>query len=121
MKTNALAPDRNDSARRACRWLASGLVVAMLLSTSDDARAEYEDSNQSQSQSQAGSSSGGFSFFKKPGTKTEVTSGHGSPDISQARMEAYDGPKARIAVSRFTDKTGTGWWSGSTPMPPCAA
>ena len=87
MKTNALAPDCNDSARRACRWLASGLVVAMLLSTSDDARAEYEDSNQSQSQSQAGSSSGGFSFFKKPGTKTEVTSGHGSPDISQARME----------------------------------
>ncbi len=45
-------------------------------------------------------------------TKTKVTSGQGTPDINEVQMEAYDGPKARIAVSRFTDKTGTGWWNG---------
>jgi curli biogenesis system outer membrane secretion channel CsgG len=36
----------------------------------------------------------------------------GGPDIQTARQEAYNGPKARIAVSRFTDKTGKGWWTG---------
>lgn len=40
-----------------------------------------------------------------------VTSG-GGPDMATAQAEAYNGPKARIAVSRFTDKTGKGWWTG---------
>jgi len=43
--------------------------------------------------------------------KATVTSG-GGPDMAGAQAEAYNGPKARIAVSRFTDKTGKGWWSG---------
>ncbi|MCX5885961.1 MAG: SH3 domain-containing protein [Proteobacteria bacterium] len=32
--------------------------------------------------------------------------------MAGAQAEAYNGPKARIAVSRFTDKTGKGWWTG---------
>ena len=47
-----------------------------------------------------------------PGTQTTVTQGHNSPTIDQAQAESYNGPKARIAVARFTDKTGGGWWSG---------
>ena len=43
--------------------------------------------------------------------QAKVTSG-GGPSMQQAQQEAYDGPKARIAVSRFTDKTGKGWWTG---------
>jgi curli biogenesis system outer membrane secretion channel CsgG len=43
--------------------------------------------------------------------KAKVTSG-GGPSIAEAQMEPYNGPKARIAVSRFTDKTGKGWWTG---------
>lgn len=48
-----------------------------------------------------------------PTTETEatVTSG-GGPSIQQAQSEAYNGPKARVAVSRFEDKTGKGWYSG---------
>ena len=41
----------------------------------------------------------------------KVTSG-GGPSIGQAQQEAYNGPKARIAVAQFKDKTGKGWWSG---------
>jgi curli biogenesis system outer membrane secretion channel CsgG len=41
----------------------------------------------------------------------KVTSG-GGPTIAQAQQEAYNGPKARIAVAQFKDKTGKGWWSG---------
>lgn len=46
----------------------------------------------------------------------KVTSGDGGPSIGEARSEAYDGPKARIAVSQFTDKTAKGghrygWWN----------
>ena len=52
-------------------------------------------------------------FFDRP-VETKVTSGQDSPDINQAQAEAYNGPKARIAVSRFTDKTGKGWWSGAS-------
>lgn len=47
-----------------------------------------------------------------PGTKTTVTQGQGSPTIDQAQAEAYNGPKARIAVAQFKDKTGGGWWTG---------
>jgi len=43
--------------------------------------------------------------------KAKVTSS-GGPSIAEAQMEPYNGPKARIAVSRFTDKTGKGWWTG---------
>ena len=43
--------------------------------------------------------------------KATVTSG-GGPDMATAQQEAYNGPKARIAVSRFSDKTGKGWWTG---------
>lgn len=34
------------------------------------------------------------------------------PSIADVQAEPYDGPKARIAVARFTDRTGKGWWSG---------
>ena len=44
--------------------------------------------------------------------KATVTSPEGK-SIEEAQQEAYDGPKARIAVSRFTDKTGKGWWTGA--------
>nr|NIQ57183.1 hypothetical protein [Gemmatimonadota bacterium]NIU77258.1 hypothetical protein [Gammaproteobacteria bacterium] len=47
------------------------------------------------------------------GTTTNVASGQGSGSIEQAQAEAYDGPKARIAVARFTDKTGKGWYTRS--------
>lgn len=43
--------------------------------------------------------------------KAKVTSG-GGPNMQHAQQEAYNGPKARIAVSRFTDKTAKGWWTG---------
>ena len=41
---------------------------------------------------------------------TVVTQGGSS--IGQARAEAYNGPKARVAVTRFTDKTAKGWYTG---------
>jgi curli biogenesis system outer membrane secretion channel CsgG len=44
--------------------------------------------------------------------KATVTTPEGK-SIEEAQQEAYDGPKARIAVSRFTDKTGKGWWTGA--------
>ena len=43
--------------------------------------------------------------------QAKVTSS-GGPSIQQAQQEAYNGPKARIAISRFTDKTAKGWWTG---------
>lgn len=36
----------------------------------------------------------------------------GANDIGANTMERYDGPKARVAVVRFKDKTAKGWWSG---------
>lgn len=44
--------------------------------------------------------------------RTRVTMDGGPVDINQATLERYDGPKARVAVSRFKDKTAKGWWSG---------
>ena len=46
----------------------------------------------------------------------KVTSGDGGPSMQEAQMEAYDGPKARIAISQFKDKTAKGggfhgWWN----------
>lgn len=46
------------------------------------------------------------------GPKATVTSPEGKT-IEEAQQEAYDGPKARVAVARFTDKTGKGWWTGA--------
>lgn len=51
---------------------------------------------------------GGCSLFT-PKAKVTAT---GGPDIAQAQMESYNGPKARIAVARFSDSTGKGWWTG---------
>lgn len=48
-----------------------------------------------------------------PGTQATVTSGQASPDIGQVQAQAYNGPQARIAVARFKDKTGGGWWNGN--------
>src|SRR5262249_57115694 len=44
--------------------------------------------------------------------KATVTNREGK-SIEEAQQEAYDGPKARVAVNRFTDKTGKGWWTGA--------
>ena len=41
----------------------------------------------------------------------EVTS-TGGPSIAEAQAERYDGPKARIAVGEFKDKTAKGGWTG---------
>src|SRR5262249_12382826 len=46
------------------------------------------------------------------GPKATVTSPEGK-SIEEAQSEAYDGPKARIAVAQFKDKTGKGWWTGA--------
>lgn len=47
------------------------------------------------------------------GTQATVTSDADSPTIAETQSEAYNGPKARIAVSQFKDKTGAGhsWWN----------
>lgn len=50
-------------------------------------------------------------FGGKAGTETKVTAGQESPDINQVQAAAYNGPKARVAVSRFTNKTQKHWWS----------
>ena len=45
-------------------------------------------------------------------TETKVTAGTDAPDINAAQSEAYNGPKARIAVSRFTNKAhGSRWYN----------
>jgi curli biogenesis system outer membrane secretion channel CsgG len=41
-----------------------------------------------------------------------VTSG-GGPTVLEAQREGALGPKARIAVAQFKDKTGKGWWTGA--------
>lgn len=46
-----------------------------------------------------------------PGTETKVTSGGNSPGINEVQAEAYNGPKARIAITRFTNKAAGGWYS----------
>jgi curli biogenesis system outer membrane secretion channel CsgG len=44
-------------------------------------------------------------------TSTNVTSGQNSPDINEVAKQQYNGPKARIAVARFTDKSNNAsWW-----------
>jgi curli biogenesis system outer membrane secretion channel CsgG len=46
------------------------------------------------------------------GQTATVTSG-GGPSVQQAQGESAFGPKARIAVAQFKDKTGKGWWTGA--------
>ena len=41
--------------------------------------------------------------------QARVTSGQNSPTIDQAQAIPYNGPRARIAVSNFENKTGRGW------------
>jgi curli biogenesis system outer membrane secretion channel CsgG len=48
-------------------------------------------------------------------TTAEVTKGGGAT-ISEAQAEKYDGPKARIAVGRIIDKSGTGKESLTTQL-----
>jgi curli biogenesis system outer membrane secretion channel CsgG len=45
------------------------------------------------------------------GPKATVTNPEGK-GVDEAQQEAYDGPRARIAVARFADKTAKGWWNG---------
>jgi len=47
----------------------------------------------------------------QPSPTAQVTS-EGGPTIQEAQQESYDGPKARLAVVRFTDKTGKGAAAG---------
>jgi curli biogenesis system outer membrane secretion channel CsgG len=47
----------------------------------------------------------------QPEPEAKVTT-PGGASIEEAQSAPYGGPLARIAVSRFTDKTGKGWWSG---------
>ena len=44
----------------------------------------------------------------QPEPEAKVTT-PGGASIEEAQSAPYDGPLARIAVSRFTDKTGKGW------------
>jgi curli biogenesis system outer membrane secretion channel CsgG len=74
---------------RGWRWIVAGMaVVAMLDPGSRTAEAQ---------------------LF---GPKATVTSPEGK-SIEEAQQEAYDGPKARVAVAQFKDKTGKGWWTGA--------
>ncbi len=47
----------------------------------------------------------------EPTTSTRVTTS-GGPSIAEAQAEDYNGPKARLAVGEFQDKTAKGGWSG---------
>ncbi len=92
------------------RIIASALLLSLALAMPALADSHGNQPNQPQSSGSGGSSLG--DYFSS-GTKATVTEGQNSQDINAARMEAYDGPKARIAITRFTDKTHSGWWSGS--------
>ena len=43
---------------------------------------------------------------------TATVTSAGGPSISEAQAEEYNGPKARLAVGKFQDKTAKGGWSG---------
>lgn len=45
------------------------------------------------------------------GTKTTVTNENNGGNINNAKMEAWDGPKARIAVAKFTNKAHGNWYN----------
>ncbi|SLN35310.1 CsgG/HfaB family protein [Oceanibacterium hippocampi] len=96
------------------RPLTAGLFMATMLAAVPVMAQEKEPITTSGDSD--GSLGGTFSgiFGSKAGTETRNTSGDtNSPDINAAIQEAYNGPKARIAVARFTDKTGSGWYNGA--------
>ena len=43
---------------------------------------------------------------------TATVTSTGGPSIAEAQAERYDGPKARLAVGQFQDKTAKGGWTG---------
>jgi len=43
---------------------------------------------------------------------TATVTSTGGPSVAEAQAERYDGPKARLAVGEFQDKTAKGGWSG---------
>lgn len=43
---------------------------------------------------------------------TATVTSYGGQSIEEAQAEQYDGPKARLSVGQFTDKTAKGGWSG---------
>lgn len=45
------------------------------------------------------------------GPNPKVTQGLESPDINATGLEAYNGPKARIAVARFENKASGSWYN----------
>jgi len=52
-----------------------------------------------------------LAFFTACAPTAKVTSA-GGPSIAEAQAEKYNGPKARIAVGEFQDKTAKGGWHG---------
>lgn len=101
---------------RASTIMAAACVYLMMTGSAFSTfhnKTEESSSADESSSSSGDEDSGGFLDFLSPGTKTTVTSGEDSPDINEVQAEAYNGPKARIAVKRFTDKTGKGWYTGS--------
>src|SRR5262245_38857520 len=51
------------------------------------------------------------SVERAPAQSATVRSGS-SQSIQEAQQESALGPKARVAVAQFRDKTGKGWWTG---------
>ncbi len=64
-----------------------------------------------ESDSGGGLFDGLFGGSSTAGTKTTVTEGQNSPSIDQMQRESYNGPKARIAVARFTNKAHGNWYT----------
>jgi curli biogenesis system outer membrane secretion channel CsgG len=50
-------------------------------------------------------------IMPQAGTKTTVTNANSGGSLNDTRSESYNGPKARIAVAKFTNKTGGGWYN----------
>jgi len=53
-----------------------------------------------------------FGLMACQSTSTSVTSGQDSPNVNEVKQQQYNGPKARIAVARFTDESNNRhWWT----------
>jgi len=98
-----LGADRQSIAR-----ITAALIVALFLPTQTVA-ADGETKTTGSESSDGGSLTDWITNLTEP--EAEVTSGQDSPSIDEVQNEAYNGPKARVAVSRFTDKSGGGWYS----------
>jgi curli biogenesis system outer membrane secretion channel CsgG len=90
-------------------------IATALIAVSSSAYAEGHGQDSGAAAAGGGETTRGFSLDNlfKSGTETKVTGGQDTADINEVRSEAYNGPKARIAVARFKDKTGRGWWTGA--------